>query len=78
MLAYAVPRVAYKNEPGSDQSNESANNADNWDENNDFFQQEAVDETATAPIYFIFSRVRLLSFLKQSERLLNLNTLMQV
>jgi hypothetical protein len=56
MLAYAVPRVAYKNEPGSDQSNESANNSDNWDENNDFFQQEAVDETATAPIYFIFSK----------------------
>ena len=56
MLAYAVPRVAYKNEPVSDQSNESANNSDNWDENNDFFQQEAVDETATAPIYFIFSK----------------------
>ena len=56
MLAYAVPRVAYKNEPTSDQSNESANNSDNWDENNDFFQQEAVDETATAPIYFIFSK----------------------
>lgn len=56
MLAYAVPRVAYKNEPASDQSNESANNSDNWDENNDFFQQEAVDETATAPIYFIFSK----------------------
>ena len=56
MLAYAIPRAAYKNEPSPVQSNESANNADNWDEDNDFFQQEAVDETATSPIYFIFSK----------------------
>ena len=56
MLCYAVPRVSYKNEPKSDESNESANNADNWDEDNEFFKQEAVDATATAPIYFIFSK----------------------
>lgn len=56
MIAYAVPRVAYKNEPDSAQSNESANNADNWDENNDFFQQEAVDTTKKSPVFFIFSK----------------------
>jgi len=56
MLAYAVPRVAYKNEPASDQSNESANNADNWDENNDFFQQEAVDSTQVSPVFFVFTQ----------------------
>ena len=56
MLAYAVPRVAYKNEPASDQSNESANNADNWDENNDFFQQEAVDSSQVSPVFFVFTQ----------------------
>ena len=56
MLCYAVPRVSYKNEPKSDESNESANNADNWDEDNEFFKQEAVDETAVSPIYFIFTQ----------------------
>lgn len=56
MLGYAIPRVAYKNEPASDQSNESANNADNWDENNDFFQQEAVDSTRVSPVFFVFTQ----------------------
>ena len=56
MIAYAVPRVAYKNEPDSAQSNESANNADNWDENNDFFQQEAVDSTSVSPVFFVFTK----------------------
>lgn len=56
MLAYAVPRVAYKNEPASDQSNESANNADNWDENNDFFQQESVDSSQVSPVFFVFTQ----------------------
>lgn len=56
MIAYAVPRVAYKNEPDSAQSNESANNADNWDEDNDFFQQEAVDSTSVSPVFFVFTK----------------------
>ena len=56
MLAYAIPRVVYKNEPSPVQSNESANNSDNWDEDNDFFQQEAVDTTKKSPIFFIFSK----------------------
>lgn len=56
MLAYAVPRVAYKNEPTSDQSNESANNSDNWDENNDFFQQESVDSSQVSPVFFVFTQ----------------------
>ena len=56
MLAYAIPRVVYKNEPSPVQSNESANNSDNWDEDNDFFQQEAVDTTKKSPVFFIFSK----------------------
>lgn len=56
MIAYAVPRAAYKNEPDSAQSNEAANNADNWDEDNDFFQQESVDLTKKSPVFFIFSK----------------------
>lgn len=56
MISYAVPRVAYKNEPDSAQSNESANNADNWDEDNDFFQQEAVDSTSVSPVFFVFTK----------------------
>lgn len=55
MLKYAVPQVAYKSEPESDESNESANNSDNWDDDNEFFK-ESVDKTTTAPIYFIFSK----------------------
>lgn len=58
MLAYAIPRAAYKNEPIPTQSNESANNADNWDEDNDFFQQEAVDTSKKSPIFFVFSKGR--------------------
>lgn len=56
MLSYAVPRAAYKNEPSPVQSNESANNADNWDEDNDFFQQESVDTSKKSPVFFIFSK----------------------
>lgn len=56
MIAYAVPRATYKNEPDSVQSNESANNADNWDEDNDFFQQEAVDSTSVSPVFFVFTK----------------------
>lgn len=56
MLNYAVPRVAYKEEPYSAQSNESANNADNWDEDNDFFKQEAVDSTQVSPVFFVFTQ----------------------
>lgn len=56
MLNYAVPRVAYKEEPYSAQSNESANNADNWDEDNDFFKQEAVDSTKVSPVFFVFTQ----------------------
>ena len=56
MLAYAIPRVAYKNEPSPIQSNEAANNSDNWDEDNDFFQQEAVDSTSVSPVFFIFTQ----------------------
>lgn len=56
MLNYAVPRAAYKNEPYSAQSNEAANNADNWDEDNDFFKQEAVDSTSVSPVFFVFTK----------------------
>lgn len=56
MIAYAIPRAAYKNEPDPAQSNESANNADNWDEDNDFFQQEAVDSTSVSPVFFVFTK----------------------
>lgn len=56
MLMYAVPREAYKDEPSSDQSNESANNADNWDEDNDFFKMEAVDSTSVSPVFFVFTQ----------------------
>lgn len=54
MLGYAIPRVAYKTGPVSTQSNESANNSDGWDDDNDFFQQESVDETSASPVYFVF------------------------
>ena len=56
MIGYAVPRVAYKIEPASDASNESANNADNWDEDNEFFKQEAVDSTKVDPVFFVFTQ----------------------
>lgn len=56
MIGYAIPRVAYKIEPASDASNESANNADNWDEDNEFFKQEAVDSTKVSPVFFIFTQ----------------------
>ena len=56
MLGYAIPRAAYKNEPSPVQSNESANNADDWDEDNDFFQQEAVDSNAVSPVYIVFTK----------------------
>ena len=57
MLAYAIPRVAYKNEPiPCKDSNESANNSDNWDEDNDFFKMEAVDSTKVSPVFFIFTQ----------------------
>lgn len=56
MIGYAIPRVAYKIEPASDASNESANNADNWDEDNEFFKQEAVDSTKVDPVFFVFTQ----------------------
>lgn len=57
MLAYAIPRVAYKNEPiPCKDSNESANNADNWDEDNDFFKMESVDSTKVSPVFFVFTK----------------------
>lgn len=56
MIGYAVPRVAYKIEPESDDSNESANNADNWDEDDEFFKQEAADLTKVSPVFFIFTQ----------------------
>ena len=57
MLAYAVPRAAYKNEPiPCEDSNESANNSDNWDEDNDFFQQEAVNTNDTSAVYVVFTQ----------------------
>ena len=57
MLGYAIPRVAYKNEPiPCKDSNESANNSDNWDEDNDFFHQEAVDSTSVSPVFFVFTK----------------------
>ncbi|MBR5296320.1 MAG: hypothetical protein IKU29_00415 [Parabacteroides sp.] len=57
MLNYAIPRVAYKNEPVAfDDSNESANNNDNWDDDNEFFKMESVDATKASPIYFVFTK----------------------
>lgn len=56
MLSYAVPRAAYKNEPSPVQSNESANNADNWDEDNDFFQQESVNTNDASAVYVVFTQ----------------------
>ena len=57
MLNYAIPRVAYTNEPVAfDDSNESANNSDNWDDDNEFFKMESVDESSTSPVFFVFTK----------------------
>lgn len=56
MLRYAVPKVSYKEEPKAfDKSNEPSDNADNWDEDNEFFKQEAVDSSAVSPVFFVFT-----------------------
>lgn len=59
MLSYAVPKVSYKTcekEIPCEDSNEPADNNDGWDDDDEYFTQEAVDMKQNVQVFFLFTQ----------------------